>query len=159
MIVYHGSTVEIQKPEIVYSKKNLDFGTGFYTTSVKEQAERWALRKAMRFCAVPIVNIYEVFDMSAFRVKKFKEADGEWLQFVVDCRNGAEHYKEYDAVMGNVANDDIFKCINMYMKGYWSEKRTLNEIRYYKNNNQIAFVTQKIIDAVLIFQKSYEVIK
>ena len=37
-------------------------------------------------------------------------------------------------------------------------KRNL-EIYYYKNNNQIAFITQAILDDVVIFQKSYEVVK
>jgi hypothetical protein len=32
MIVYHGSYKEIVKPDIVHSRKNVDFGSGFYTT-------------------------------------------------------------------------------------------------------------------------------
>ena len=46
MIVYHGSIVEVVKPEVNRSYRNLDFGQGFYVTTVKEQAERWAKRKA-----------------------------------------------------------------------------------------------------------------
>ena len=33
MIVYHGTTLEIRKPDIRHSKSHMDFGTGFYTTS------------------------------------------------------------------------------------------------------------------------------
>ena len=29
MIVYHGTTMEIQKPDIKHSKAHLDFGVGF----------------------------------------------------------------------------------------------------------------------------------
>ena len=32
MILYHGSYLEISKPALIYSRSNLDFGTGFYTT-------------------------------------------------------------------------------------------------------------------------------
>ena len=46
MIVYHGSSVIVDHPGTEYSFRPLDFGRGFYVTSVKEQAERWARRKA-----------------------------------------------------------------------------------------------------------------
>ncbi len=48
MIVYHGSSLEIIKPEISYSKAYLDFGRGFYVTTFRSQAEKWALRKSIR---------------------------------------------------------------------------------------------------------------
>ena len=56
MIVYHGTTMEIQKPDIKHSKAHLDFGVGFYTTSFPKQAERWAARKGMRLSKPGIVN-------------------------------------------------------------------------------------------------------
>ena len=37
MIVYHGSTVLVEKPEIRRSAAFLDFGPGFYTTTSYEQ--------------------------------------------------------------------------------------------------------------------------
>lgn len=46
MIVYHGSVEVVEKPDVLHSYRNLDFGRGFYVTSVQSQAERWALRKA-----------------------------------------------------------------------------------------------------------------
>jgi hypothetical protein len=32
MILYHGSYVVIEKPELKFSREKLDFGRGFYTT-------------------------------------------------------------------------------------------------------------------------------
>lgn len=157
MIVYHGTTMEIQKPDIKHSKAHLDFGEGFYTTTFLKQAERWAYRKGMRLSKPAIVNVYEIGDMSGYRVKKFEDTDREWLQFVVDCRNGKDIYKDYDAVIGNVVNDDVFKCVNMFMDGVWDEERTLKEISYFKKNDQIAFLTQEIIDGIVVFKESYEV--
>lgn len=159
MIVYHGTTLEIRKPDIKHSKAHLDFGVGFYTTSFPEQAERWAFRKGMRLSKTAVVNVYEIGELSEYRVKKFYDTDREWLQFVVECRDGRDIYKEYDVVIGNVANDDVFKCVSMYMDGIWNEERTLNEIRYYKKNDQIAFLTQEVIDSVMKFQRSYEVLR
>ena len=156
MIVYHGTTLEIRKPDIRYSKRFLDFGRGFYVTSFPEQAERWALRKAMRLRETPMVNVYDMGDLSAYRVKRFQGADGEWLRFVCECRRGKEIYADFDAVVGCVADDDVFKCVGMYMDGVWDEARTLDEMRFYRKNDQIALLNQNIIDNVLKFKKSYE---
>ena len=41
MIVYHGSTEIIKKPDVIHSKKYLDFGMGFYITSFENQTEKW----------------------------------------------------------------------------------------------------------------------
>ncbi len=46
MIVYHGSNVIDDKPDVDHSYRPLDFGKGFYVTSNREQAERWARRKS-----------------------------------------------------------------------------------------------------------------
>ena len=40
MIVYHGTTLEIQEPRILTSEMGRDFGFAFYTTDIREQAER-----------------------------------------------------------------------------------------------------------------------
>ena len=49
MLVYHGSCEVVEKPDVMHSFRPLDFGKGFYVTTIKEQAERWAKRKADLF--------------------------------------------------------------------------------------------------------------
>lgn len=44
MKLYHASTVEVVFPDIVHSRKYLDFGRGFYLTSIKEQAIKYGER-------------------------------------------------------------------------------------------------------------------
>ena len=41
MILYHGSYAEISEPDLSHSRANVDFGKGFYTTTIHEQAEKW----------------------------------------------------------------------------------------------------------------------
>lgn len=41
MILYHGSFLEIAKPDLVHSRQNVDFGRGFYVTPLYEQAAKW----------------------------------------------------------------------------------------------------------------------
>jgi hypothetical protein len=80
------------KPEISYSKAYLDFGKGFYVTTFRSQAEKWAL------------------------------------------------------------------TVDMYFRGLWSKKKALEELRYYKMNDQICFANQKVLDNLLIYQESYRVV-
>lgn len=66
MIVYHGSTEIVKNPDIVHSKKYLDF--------------------------------------------------------VCSCRKGHPLNKVYDIIIGNVADDDVFKNVDMYFRGGWNRK-------------------------------------
>jgi hypothetical protein len=158
MIVYHGSFLVVKKPDIGYSKSNLDFGAGFYVTADRVQAEIWAKRKAVRQNGKPIVNTYNLTDdLSKYKGLVFANEDVSWLDFVAKCRKGKDLYKEYDYVSGSVANDDVFMTVDMYMRGIWDSQRALSEIRYYKTSHQICLITKMIIDNELSFVKSYEV--
>lgn len=158
MIVYHGTTEEIKCPDVKHSKKNLDFGEGFYLTTYEEQAQKWAIRKAMRKGNQPVVNVYEMsVEWESFRVLSFEKEDEKWLEFVCACRKGEALNIDYDIIKGNVADDDVFKTVDMYFRGYWDKQRVLNELRYYKMNDQICIVKQEAIEQLLCFVKSYEV--
>lgn len=63
MLVYHGSTIAIQKPDIQYGRFNLDFGKGFYVTALQEQAEKWAERRSFMSNNEPVISVYE-FDIA-----------------------------------------------------------------------------------------------
>ena len=156
MIVYHGSVSEIQQPDIFHSKRFLDFGRGFYVTTYPKQAERWAVRKGLRVGKPPVVNQYELYEQwDGFRVLRFADNDEQWLDFVCRCRKGEEIYKEYDMVVGGVADDDVFKTVDMYFRGIWDKERTIKELRYYQKNDQIAFISQAAIEKLLRFQTAY----
>ena len=50
MILYHGSYLEIDKPDLIHSRDNVDFGKGFYLTSDFGQACKFvktSIRKAL----------------------------------------------------------------------------------------------------------------
>ena len=158
MIVYHGTTEIVENPDVNHSKKYLDFGKGFYLTTYEEQAKKWAVRKGMRQEKIGVVNVYTLMDsLENYRVLSFEEENEKWLDFVCACRRGEPLNQEYDIVIGNVADDDVFKTVDMYFRGLWDKKKVLEELRYYKMNNQICIVNQKTLDEVLKFQESYEV--
>jgi hypothetical protein len=49
MILYHGSNVEFSTIDLSKSKDKRDFGRGFYMTTLKPQAESWAVRMYNRY--------------------------------------------------------------------------------------------------------------
>ena len=158
MIVYHGTTEVIEKPDVNHSKKYLDFGSGFYLTTYEDQARKWAMRKGMRQEKLGIVNVYELKDSwDGCRVLSFENENEKWLEFVCACRKGEPLNKDYDIIIGNVADDDVFKTVDMYFRGLWDKKKVIEELRYYKMNNQICIVNQETLGQMLTFQKSYEV--
>jgi hypothetical protein len=158
MIVYHGSFIVVDKPDVGHSKRYLDFGAGFYVTADQKQAELWAKRKSVRQKANPIVNVYDLNnDLTAYNGLIFAHEDVAWLDFVAKCRKGNDLYKDYDYISGGVANDDVFLTVDMYMRGIWDSDRALSEIRYYKTSHPICIINQILIDKELTFVESYEV--
>ena len=158
MIVYHGSTEMIKVPDIEHSKKYLDFGKGFYVTTYQEQAKKWAVRKGMRQGKTAIVNVYNMEDnWEKYRVLSFEKENEKWLEFVCACRKGEDLNRDYDIIIGNVADDDVFKTVDMYFRGLWDKKKVLEELRYYKMNNQICIVNQDTLNRALTFCEAYEV--
>lgn len=159
MIVYHGSVQEVEKPDVGHSCHNLDFGNGFYVTTVKEQAERWARRKAdLAGISKGVVSTYKMSEANdGFNVRDFGDDLDSWIDFVCDCRDGGESYKEYDIIMGKVANDKVYRVVDMYRRKIWDKQRAIMEMKAYEAYDQIAFIAQEAINGMLEFTGSYEV--
>ena len=89
--------------------------------------------------------------------RRFEKENEKWLDFVCACRKGQVLNKEYDIIIGNVADDDVFKTVDMYFRGLWDKEKVLDELRYYKMNNQICIVNQETLNRVITFKRAYEV--
>lgn len=159
MIVYHGSLEKVEKPDVSRSYKLLDFGKGFYVTTVKEQAIRWSKRKAgILEKTEALLNVYEMKEeLNGLSLKTFPDDLKEWLDFVCACRDGAEIYQKYDLISGKVADDEIFRVVDMYRSGIWDKERALLEIKVYPNYDQIAFINQNAVDKLLTFVSSEKI--
>lgn len=157
MLVYHGSYCIIENPDITFSREKVDFGKGFYVTPLKSQAERWC-EKFIRKSQTAYLNVYE-FDESALngtliRLKKFTSYDSEWLDYVFACRKGENIYKQYDIVIGGIANDRIFATIDAYFSGYMSKEMALDKLRFEQPNAQICILSQDVLQRILKFKES-----
>lgn len=88
MILYHGSNEEIKYPNIQFSRLNVDFGRGFYTTPILTQAENWC-QKFKRRDQQAILNRYHFCEAESqpFKILKFQSYSESWLDFVLACRS------------------------------------------------------------------------
>ncbi|MGN0475625.1 MAG: DUF3990 domain-containing protein [Acutalibacteraceae bacterium] len=157
MILYHGSFVEVAAPDLLHSRPNVDFGLGFYTTPIREQAVNWCI-KFKRQKKDGILSKY-TFNENAFdsvKVLNFDSYSMEWLDFVVDCRSGNDT-TDYDIVIGGVANDKVFNTIELYFDNLIDKAEAINRLRYEKPNLQICFRSQAVIDKYLHFDGSEKV--
>lgn len=164
MILYHGSNAEIKEPKILIQDKGRDFGFGFYTTTIIEQAKRWVKRTARiksqtnNSNKTAIINVYnlneEAFGLLAF--KNFPSADLEWLDFVIKCRSDISYRHQYDIVAGKIANDNVGETIDFVVSGIMRKEDAIQRLRFEKVNDQICFCTEKAL-SFLTFEKSIAV--
>lgn len=91
------------------------------------------------------------------QVLSFEKENEKWLEFVCACRRGEELNSVYDMIIGNVADDAVFKTVDMYFRGVWDKKKVLEELRFYKMNDQVCIVNQEALDQILTFKEFYEV--
>lgn len=74
-----------------------------------------------------LISAKVFYDMSeSFEPLKslnFDSADEKWLDFVCACRRGENLNQAFDIIYGNVADDDVFKTIDMYFRGLWDKEK------------------------------------
>ncbi|MDR3292988.1 MAG: DUF3990 domain-containing protein [Clostridiales bacterium] len=150
MELYHGSNMIVKKPTIIIGDRFKDFGVGFYTTSYREQAVRWAHRVLSRSAgAGEYVNLYECDIEKAKRELKILEfpiADEAWLDFVVANRRGKPYNESYEIVIGPVADDSVYSAIKLYETGVYDLSETIKRLKTEELFNQILFHTERSLE-------------
>lgn len=155
--VYHAGTEKVEAPNCEVGRINLDFGKGFYLTDIYDQALNSARAKAMDRKSRGIINVYLLNKAALLQEAKsliFDKYDYAWLEFIVACRNGEDVWKEYDYVEGGVADDRVINTVSLYIQGYISKDRALQNLRYLKPNNQICILNQSLLDRHMKFTNS-----
>ena len=152
MKLYHGSTVVVEAPQIIRSTIGRDFGFGFYTTDIKAQAERWALRRSRtakrngNVDAQAIVSVYEI-DIEAARAtlsfKDYPKTSMDWLEMVVACRSDKGFSHPYDVVTGKIANDSVGETVSYVVAGVMRKEDAIDRLKFQQINNQFAFCSER----------------
>lgn len=152
MILYHGTTVDIEKIDLQKSKPNKDFGKGFYLSADKEQAVAMADYKAAQIEGISVVNAFEFdernLEDTSLKVKIFKEYDKEWVDFIFANRNNPSSVSvhNYDVVIGPIANDRVGLQIRKYMDEEIDLPTFIERLKYMKGITiQYYFGTERAI--------------
>ncbi len=151
MEVYHSSDVRVEQPDTLHSRKELDFGPGFYFTNLRQQAEVYA-RRFTRRNKIAYMSIYDFEeDWTEWKVKTFERYDEDWLDFVMACRMG-DVVGGYDMIVGGIANDRVFDTLNLFFDNLIGKDEALRRLAFEKPNVQYCIRTDEMIKRCLIFK-------
>lgn len=152
MKLYHGSNQPIHNIDLSKGKKYKDFGQGFYTTHLPEQAVYWSQRISDRFGGIATVTEFE-FDMDAalaegLNVKIFEKPDKEWALFVMANRkqSGEDFSHDYDIVIGPVADDRMARLFGLYDMEIIDLDAVVAGLIYKDLNSQYFFATERALN-------------
>ena len=143
-ILYHGSNVIVQNPKILIDGFYKDFGYGFYCTNIKKQARRWAITKRGK----SVINKYNYVKNENLKIYSFTEMSEEWLQFVVNCRQGKEH--NFDIVEGPMADDQIWDYVEDYVSNNISKTAFWELVKFKYPTHQIVFCTENALKTLSV---------
>lgn len=153
MILYHSSNTSVEKPDVLHSRKYLDFGRGFYLTSIYDQAVRYAQRFKRRGQEAWL-NTYELSDnIEVWNIRRFETYNQEWLDFVAQCRDGKD-VGDYDMVVGGIANDRVIITLDRYFAGELTKEEALGQLMFEKPNIQYCIRSGKMLSEAVSFIKS-----
>jgi hypothetical protein len=156
LALFHGSNVPVQEPQITVPARALDFGPGFYLTSDRGQAERWAVLKARRLRrGEPTASSFAFDAPSALAQLETVAFDGptlEWLDFVVANRRAASARAHHDLVAGPVANDTTLAVIDDYMDGRYTADEAISRLLPRRLADQFAFLTRAALDHLALLR-------
>lgn len=158
LIVFHGTTKRFEQVDLKKSHNRRDFGMGFYTTVLENQAKEWAYRLSLREkTQIYYVYQYTFEESGQLKIRRFDGLNKEWLEFIKKNRSlgGLQH--NYDIVIGPVADDNTMETVQLYISGILTADEAVERLRYNKVNNQISFHTEKALEHLrLIRRVAYE---
>jgi len=149
MILFHGSNHDFNNIDLSKSKDRRDFGKGFYTTTIKEQAQQWGYNMFNRLGGDGIfLYEFEFSPSSDLLSKQFPEITDEWFDFILLNRTlgGTQH--NYDFLQGPVADDKTFLTITGFIDGIFSKEEAMQRLRYSKSNDQVSLHTEKAVSCI-----------
>jgi len=154
VILYHGSNKSFDIIDISKSKDKRDFGIGFYTTTLREQAEDWAEILFDRYNGEGIF-IYEIeMELSKdISIKIFDGLSEEWLHMVQKNRTFGGLQHKFDVVQGPVANDKTTRTIALYIAEIINAEEAIKRLQTNKVNDQVSFHTSAALSCIKIVRK------
>lgn len=157
--LYHGSNTVIRTINLEKARPYKDFGRGFYLTTIREQAEKMALRVSNIYGGDVFVTEYKFHDEllkeSKLKYKIFEGPTKEWALFVINNRNRfyrdlaspeCNHDCKYDLVIGPVADDDLALLFRQFSGGLIDVDTLIRAMKYKKLTDQYSFHSQSALE-------------
>lgn len=148
MILYHSSYLAVCQPDILHSRDGLDFGKGFYLTSLYSQAVSYAQRFLRRNKEAWISSYDFTFSEEDWKIRQFDAYDEEWLEFISKCRMGIDN-SDYDLIIGGIANDKVIRTLDRYFEGELTVNQALGILKFEHPNIQYCIRNQTMLDNCL----------
>ena len=156
VLLYHGSKSGIEGNIMPKSRKQCDFGAGFYMGTEPSQA-------LTLICDYESAKLYVVSVATDELDVLDVPADLEWAMLVAYHRGrmesvkGTSFYEKYramternDLVIGSIANDRMFHVIDSFFHGNLTDAALVNSLSALELGKQYVAVTQKGCDAVRV---------
>ena len=157
MKLYHSSNIIVEFPDTMHSRNYLDFGRGFYLTSLYDQAIRYAKRFKRRG-QTAWLNTYKISlsEKKLWKIKRFETYDKDWLDLVAQCRNGND-VCDYDMIIGGIANDRVIMTLDRYFSNEISQEEALGILRFEKPNIQYCIRSERMLQECLTYIESKQI--
>ncbi len=100
----------------------------------------------LEFLNIPEDNDYVEKDLENSLIqnmKKFLMELGKGYAFVAANRNGAYGGKKYDLIVGAVANDDVYRTLQIYFSGLLSKEQTIEVLKIKTLFDQYVFASEE----------------
>ena len=159
MLLYHGSNTTVEQPRLLKQTRGLDFGAGFYLTSRIEQAVKFSGNVCRRFnFGTPMVSVYEFDETSAeqkLEILRFTKADELWLDFIKNHRLKTYSGKQYDLIIGPVADDDVLPTILAFVIGQLTAEAAIITLKPRQFPDQYCLASNNAL-SFLEFKESFQ---
>lgn len=158
MRLYHGSDIEIVAVDLSRSQVNKDFGKGFYLSDDAKQTWNFARYKAdkPRSISKTAVVTEFAFDDKHFvdgslRVLRFDGYSLDWVKFIKENRQTRN--KDFDVVIGPIANDDVRTQFVKHMLGEITELELMESLKWKRCTFQYCFISDEAVSFLNIVGK------
>ena len=156
MVLYHGSKSGIQGKIKPASRDRCDFGAGFYMGTDP-------LQPLTLICDYE-QSVFYILSVDLHSLKTLDvPADIEWAMLVayhrgrMEAARGTKFFqkyqeldKDYDMVIGSIANDRMFYVLDSFFEGTITDTALVKSLSALKLGRQYVAITQKACDAVKI---------
>lgn len=160
-ILFHGSKYGLDTVSIDNSRKNCDFGNGFYLGETYNQALAF-------ICEKDNSCIYSFsFDLKGLKIKHF-ECNLEWMLAICYYRGSIEKYasnkiikkiindvESSDVIIAPIADNKMFYIMSQFTDGEINADVALHSLSASNLGLQYIFKTEKALQALIPVEKYY----